>query len=70
MVSSRGLTRAVAMKKLSHAQLQALDKSVAKIVADCVDESCNCTTGGFAENEWETLHFPSARSHPLSVQRP
>lgn len=44
-------------KKLSRAQLEALEKCAQEVVTSCFDNCCHCTTGGLTENEWQTVCF-------------
>lgn len=44
-------------KKMSRAQLEALEKCAEEVVTSCFDNCCHCTTGGLTENEGQTLCF-------------
>lgn len=57
VIGSCSMMETVETKKLSWAQYQAPDKSVTKVVTECVDNHCSCTSEGPIENKWETLHF-------------
>lgn len=48
------------MKKLSQAQLQALDQSAVKVIAECIDNCHSCTMGGPIENELKSCVFVTA----------
>lgn len=59
VTGSHGVTRTAATKELS-TQLQVPDKSVSKVVANCVGESHSWTTGGLVENKFECCVFVAA----------